>query len=138
MNRKDFISNLSMGAAFALTAGCFGGCSNDSILIGGSNSGVDFEIDLTANSNAALRKNGGYVIVKQVVIAKDNSGNYVAATQRCTHDGLYKVTLSNNKWYCTEHGAEFSLTGSGLNSNGKKGLTVYKTELKGTLLRVFE
>ena len=72
-----------------------------------------------------------------VVVAKDSSGNYVAATQTCTHEGNKQITLKNNEWYCTAHGARFSLSGSGLNSEGSKGLTIYKTALTGTTLRVY-
>jgi nitrite reductase/ring-hydroxylating ferredoxin subunit len=137
MNRKDFLSNLSLGAAFALTAGCFGGCSNDTALIASTSTRVDFEVDLLSTGNAALLKNGGYAILNKVILAKDNIGNYLAATQRCTHEGLYKVILSNNQWYCIEHGAQFSLSGAAVNANASKGLTVFKTKLKGTMLRVY-
>lgn len=135
MNRKDFISKLSLGAAFALTVGCMGGCNEDDTLL--SLGDVDFDVDLSDPANAALLTNGGYIIKNKVVVAKDNAGNYVAATQRCSHEGLYQVIMTNNQWYCPEHGAQFSLDGQGLNKDARKGLTVYKTALNGTMLRVF-
>ena len=138
MNRKDFLSKISLGAAFALTAGCLGACSKgEDITTSAMLGGVNFELDLNDSTNAAILVNGGYIVKNQVVVAKDNTGEYVAATQRCSHEGLYRVIMKNNAWYCPEHGAQFSLNGTGLNSDGRKGLTVYNTELNGSILRVF-
>ncbi len=135
MNRKEFLSKLSVGAAFALTAGCLGSCTKDSNVV--PNEDVDFIIDLNDTSNNNLQQNGGYVINNRVVVAKDNSGNYIAATQRCSHEGLNEIIIRNDEWYCTAHGAKFDKAGNGLNSNGQNGLTIYKTELTGATLRVY-
>jgi len=139
MNRKDFLSKLSMGAAFALTASCLGACSStdDNVSPSQPSGEVDFELDLSDASNSALLVNGGYLIKNQVVVAKDNNGDYVAATQRCSHENLNRIVLKNDEWYCLEHSAKFSLDGKGLNSKGKNGLTVYQTRLNGSILRVF-
>jgi nitrite reductase/ring-hydroxylating ferredoxin subunit len=138
MNRNDFLQKISLGAAFALTVGCLGACSQDENMASPLPSGdVDFDVDLNDAANAALLTSGGYIIKNKVVIAKDTQGEYVAATQRCSHEGLYRVIYKNNEWYCPEHGAKYNLQGTGLNSDGRKGLTVYKTELNGTILRIF-
>lgn len=62
-----------------------------------------------------------------------------------TNDSFVKAFLhlkqfeidNNHQWYCTAHGASFDINGTGLNSNGSKGLTIYKTSLSGTSLRIF-
>lgn len=131
MERRQFLESIGIGAAFVLTTSCLQSCTKD------SSSGVDFTLDLSASINIALKTNGGYIVNSGVVVAKDSSGNYVAATQTCTHEGNKQITLKNNEWYCTAHGARFSLSGSGLNSEGSKGLTIYKTALTGTTLRVY-
>ena len=136
MNRKEFLSKLSVGAAFALTAGCLGACTKDNGSIA-PNGLIDITLDLNTSTNSNLQINGGYIINNRVVVAKDNAGNYIAATQRCSHEGRNEVVLRNNEWYCTAHGARFDLQGGGLNSDGSKGLTIYQTELNGTMLRVF-
>ena len=81
--------------------------------------------------------NGGYILYKNVVVAKDNSGSYVAATQVCSHEGLQRIVFRKDQWYCPEHGATFDLAGGGLNSEAKRGLTIYNTELNNNILRVF-
>ncbi len=131
MERRQFLESIGIGAAFVLTASCLQSCTKDSA------AAVDFTIDLSTTANAALKANGGYIVNSGVVVARDTGGNYVAATQKCTHEGQKQITLKNNEWYCTAHGARFSLAGSGLNSEGSKGLTIYKTALSGTTLRVY-
>lgn len=131
MERRLFLEKIGIGAAFVLTTSCLQSCKKDTAVA------ADFTIDLSATANAALKTNGGYIVNSGVVVARDNGGNYVAATQTCTHEGRVQITLSSNEWYCTAHGARFSLTGSGLNANGSKGLTIYKTSLSGTSLRVY-
>lgn len=138
MDRKEFLAKLSMGAAFAMTVGCLGACSQDDSVSPSTSAGdVDFELDLDDSANAAILVNGGYLIKNQVVVARDNNGDYVAATQRCSHENKNRIILKNDQWYCPEHGAKFSLNGTGLNSDAKRGLTIYNTTLNGSILRVF-
>ncbi len=135
MERKEFIAQLGLGAAFVLTAGCFGSCKKSDTTA--ADVPVDFTLDLTLPANAALANNGGYLVSNGVVVAKNNTGTYVAATQTCSHEGLKQITLSNNEWACSAHGARFNLSGTGLNSNGSKGLKIYNTSVTGNILRVY-
>lgn len=140
MKRKDFLKKIGGGAAFALTATCLGGCAVENINPDqpGTSTAIDFTLDLNAAVNSNLSNNGGYVIVNnQVVVARANSGEYVAATRTCSHDPRKEVILRNGEWYCTAHGARFRLDGAGLNGNGRNGLTIYSTQLDGNMLRVF-
>ena len=132
MERRDFLAQLGIGAAFVLTASCLNSCSK-------SSAPVDFTLNLTDAANANLNANGGYIVTNGVVVAKTISGSYVAATVVCTHEGFSKVYYNKqaDNFTCAEHGAQFSLTGTGLNQNGSGGLTVYKTTLTGTSLRVY-
>jgi len=136
MDRKEFLNTLGLGAAFALTASCLGSCKKTTTTPSGP---VDFTLDLNAAANASLANNGGYVISNGCVVAKTTTGNYVAATVVCSHEGKTQVyyNSTNNEFNCSAHGARFSLTGSGLNGNGSSGLTVYKTQLTGNSLRVY-
>lgn len=131
MNRKEFLGKLGLGAAFVLTASCLGGCSKSDI------GPVDFTIDLTDPTYSNLANNGGYIVKDRVVVARDNAGNLVAATQLCSHEDKYQIILKDNEWFCTDHDARFSLEGAGLNEKGSKGIAVYQTTLSGDTLRVF-
>ena len=136
MERREFLEKLGIGAAFVLTSSCLGSCTKTDNAPTGT---VDFTLDLTASANAALTTNGGFIISNKVVVAKDTSGNYVAATQVCSHEGNVQVAYNKaaNNYLCSAHGATFDLLGKGTNANGSKGLTIYKTSLSGTSLRVF-
>lgn len=134
MTRKEFLSTLGMGAAFALTATCLGACTKESLAPQGN---VDFSLDLRDSANAALLQNGGYVVRNGVVVARTLDGRYVAATQVCSHEGNPNVIFRSNEFYCTVHGARYDTTGRGLNSFGARGLTIYQTALENDTLRVF-
>lgn len=135
MNRKEFLNKIGFGAAFALTATCLHSCEKENTTPSGP---VDFTINLNDAANAALANTGGYVIQNAVVIAKTASG-YAAATVICSHEGQQQITYkgNQNQWYCTAHGATFDINGAGQNSNGSKGLTIYKTQLTASSLRIY-
>ena len=135
MDRKDFLNKIGFGAAFALTASCLGSCNKEATTPSGP---VDFTINLNDAANAGLATPGGYVINNAVVIAKTSTG-YAAATVICSHEGDKQITYrgTSNQWYCTSHGATFDINGGGLNGNASKGLTIYKTALSGTTLRIY-
>ena len=133
MTRKDFLSKVGIGAAFVLTSSCLGGCSKDNAAL----DAVDFTLDLNAPENIALLQNGGYLIKDQIVIAKNDTGEYVAATQVCSHNNLVEVIFKEDEFYCTAHGARFNQQGDGRNNNGSKGLKTYNVELSGNSLRIF-
>jgi cytochrome b6-f complex iron-sulfur subunit len=140
MERREFLESLGIGAAFVLTASCLQSCKNDNA--GGvtpTTTGVDFTVNLDDAANSALKTNGGYVISNGIVVAKDKDGKFVAATQTCSHQGFKLVVFdgAKNEFNCSQHGARFSTAGAGLNSEASKGLTVYKTALTGSSLRVF-
>jgi nitrite reductase/ring-hydroxylating ferredoxin subunit len=146
MQRREFLESIGIGAAFVLTASCLQSCKHEPIVPPTNNAtggGVvptptNFIIDLDDPTNAALKTNGGYVVTRSVVIAKDVNGNYVAATQICSHAGRAQVYFnSSNEFYCSAHGARFSTDGIGLNSAAQAGLKIYKTAIEGHFLRIF-
>lgn len=94
-------------------------------------------IDLTSSLAANLTRVGGYITQSGIVIAQSSSGVFVAATQTCTHEPKKQIIFNVNEYYCTAHGARFSLTGSGKNSFGSRGITVYKTATDGKTVVVY-
>lgn len=139
---------MGAAAAFAVSFPCLHGCSKDGDGGEGGDhevpTGVDFTLDLNAPENAALANNGGYVLKNLVVVAKNLEGEYVAASQVCSHEGYDEVRfVSQNDgiFYCDVHGSRFEQDGSPINQvDGAeaKPLKIFKTELSENLLRVFE
>lgn len=138
ISRNTFLRKMGFGSAAMMALLCTGeltSCTNEAV--GPAAGSVDFTIDLTATANNALTKNGGYIIQNNIVIAKTSLGTYAAVTLICSHEQQKQVMYRTDRFYCTAHGAEFDNAGKGLNTDGKKGLTAYKTELTGTTLRVY-
>lgn len=138
MKRKEFLEKIGIGAAFALTATCLGGCAKDTAM---EPTGVDFTINLDDDDFTTLNDLGEYVVHQGVVIARSEFGDqgYLAASVTCSHESLQEVTYdgNNGEWFCTAHGARYDLQGGGLNAFGEGGLTIYQTSLDGRTLRVF-
>lgn len=145
MERRYFLSSLGLGAAFVLTSTCLGSCKHE-ILTSPTYTppnptnptASEFTIDLDAVDNAALKTNGGYIITHNCVVAKTTTGEYVAATITCSHQGRNQMyyNSSANNFRCSAHGATFDLNGYGTNSAGRGGLAIYKTSLKDNILTV--
>lgn len=146
MERKDFLRSLGAGAAFALTFPCLQGCSKDQVdgNIEEVPTGVDFTVDLTSQEGQALSANGGFILKNLVVVARNLQGEYVAASQVCSHESYDQVRFVNQDggiFYCDVHGSRFGQDGTPLNqvdSTPARALKVFNTELEGSLLRVFE
>ncbi|MHA4740709.1 Rieske 2Fe-2S domain-containing protein [Dyadobacter sp. MSC1_007] len=135
INRHDFLRQLGF-AGSTLAAVCFAGrlqsCTNDRV----SPVPTNLTLDLTDQANAALKTNGGYVIKDGVVIARSNTGAYIAATLTCSHEEKNEITYQTDHFYCTAHGAKYDNARKGLNSEGKKGIRVYTTSLTDNILTI--
>ncbi|WP_165748649.1 ubiquinol-cytochrome c reductase iron-sulfur subunit [Cellulophaga sp. Z1A5H] len=150
MERKAFLKTLGAGAAFALTFSCLHGCSSDS----GDNeiegevveepTGIDFTIDLNSAEAVNLTNNGGFILKDLVVIVKNLEGEFVAASQICSHEGYDQVRFASPDnvgiFYCDVHGSRFAQDGTPLNSTSEgRPLKIYSTEvLADDMLRIFE
>jgi len=96
------------------------------------------KLDLTLSSSSALANTGGYITVNNaIVIGRAASGDFVAASNLCTHEPKRRVIFNKTEYFCTDHGARFSLTGANLNTIARSPLTVYKTANDGKTLIVY-
>lgn len=147
MKRKEFLSSLGAGAAFALIFPCTLACSKDMAQNGDMveiPTNIDFTIDLNSAEAANLAVNGGFILKNLVVVAKNLQGEYIAATQVCSHekyDQVRFVEQDGGIFYCDVHGSRFAQNGIPLNTIANsvaKPIKIYKTMLTGTVLRVFE
>lgn len=136
MDRKEFLSQLGITGAAVFMGACMAGCSKDSASPAPSN--VDFTINLSDPANAALGAAGGFVYKNNIIIARTQSNTYIAVSQACTHEGsTVQFQGANNRFYCPNHGATFSTSGSVTNGPATKALVSYNTQLSGTSLRIY-
>lgn len=142
MDRKEFFSKVGFGAAAALLPACIAGiatsCSSDNSTSPSpapAPSGVDFILDVSTGS---LTTNGGFLVTKGIVVARTNSGTYIAVSASCTHEGTnVNYNASGNNFICPNHGAQFSSTGTVTQGPANTNLKKYNTTLTGNSLRVF-
>ena len=134
MKRKEFLAQVGVGAAIVLAPICFGslsGCKKTST----EPANIDFTLDV---STGALSKNGGFLIKDGVIVARTNSGTFIAVSAACTHEGTnINYVASSNNFVCPNHNAKFNSTGVVTQGPANTNLTEYKTTLTGNSLRVF-
>jgi cytochrome b6-f complex iron-sulfur subunit len=142
MNRKEFFSRVGFGAAAVLVPACIAGlassCSSDNSTAPSpapAPAGVDFILDVSTGSLAA---NGGYLVSQGIVVARTNSGTFIAVSASCTHEGTnVNYVASANDFLCPNHGAQFSSTGVVTRGPANANLKQYNTSLTGNSLRVY-
>ncbi|WP_316809354.1 Rieske (2Fe-2S) protein [Pedobacter agri] len=140
MDRKDFLNSIGMSAAAFALINCMGCKKTDgsSAIDTTGPTGVNFTLDLSLAANAALLNNGGSLVTNGVIVARTNTGSYIAVQRSCTHES-YTLTYqsANSRFYCPNHGSTFSENGAVTNGPASRALTIYNTQLTGTILRVY-
>lgn len=144
MNRMEFLKSLGLKGASLFAVYCaasgLSSCVNESmdpnLPPGTGGNANELTLDLNEPNYSKLNSVGNFVIVNGIVIARISTTGFAAVTQVCSHEGKRKVTFRSGEFYCPEHGARFDTAGKGLNSEGKKGLKSYQTQLSGTTLTV--
>ncbi len=144
MNRMEFLKSLGLKGASLFAVYCaasgLSSCVNESmdptLPPGTGGNANELTLDLNDPNYSKLNTVGNFVIVNGIVIARISTTGFAAVTQVCSHEGKRKVTFRSGEFYCPEHGARFDTAGKGLNSEGKKGLKSYQTQLSGTTLTV--
>lgn len=137
MDRKEFLSLIGLTTGGILLSTCFDACKKDDSSSTGKTS-KDFTLDLTQTSNAPLQNNGGFVVSNGVIVARTTAGAYIAVASACTHQGTtVAFDAPNNRFHCSNHGSNFSTTGTVLNGPASSALQQFNTSLNGNSLRIF-
>lgn len=161
MTRIEFLKSLGLSGAtlFTVLATCTlescssksndptpstptggGGSGSGSNGVTGTNTGnsIDFTLDLANGANGVLTSNGGSLISGDVIVARTSTGTFVAVSKACTHQGTtVDFQSAQNRFFCSNHGSTFNLTGGVTNGPAISALKQYQTALTGTNLRVF-
>lgn len=104
-----------------------------------SKGAVNFTLDLTAADFKTLKTAGSYVYVSNIIVAFVSGNSYVAISKVCTHEGTaITYILTENDFYCPNHGSRFTNTGSVKNGPATAAVQQFKTSLStdGTKLTV--
>ena len=139
MERRKFLSFMGIGAASVVAGSIISSCTKGGSVTPGGNplpSG-GLTLDLTSSSYAGLKNVGGAVTVNNnIIVAHVNTGEYVALSNVCTHQGCTVGFDGASTFPCPCHGARFSKTGAVLNGTATSPLTKYTTTLSGNSLKI--
>jgi len=140
MNRKDFLQLFGLGATALVASACLGGCGGTSSDPVPAAANVDFTVDLTAASSAALNDPAkGYVYNpdRSVIVAKTTAGAYLALQAPCPHQGTsVYFTQSQSRFVCPNHNAIFDAGGAVLSGPSPRALKQYSVTQTGNVLHV--
>jgi cytochrome b6-f complex iron-sulfur subunit len=141
MTRKDFFAKVGFGAATVLIPACVVGiatsCSSDAATSGAAPQPVaagNFTVD---TSVGALSSNGGFIVINGIIIARTNSGSFLAFSSSCTHESVtLNYNSGGNQFVCPRHSSRFTSDGTVVSGPASRDLKQYQTSLSGTTLTV--
>jgi len=131
---------MGIGAAALVVGATLPGCSkanqgmpsdNTPLPVGG------IKIDLNTSGYSGLKNSGGVVTVNNnIIVAHVSTGEYVALSNICTHQGCTVSFDGRSAFNCPCHGAAFSKTGAVTMGPASYPLRKYTNTLIGTLLTI--
>ena len=129
MPRHEFFRLVGTSIGAILLTRCIAGCAGQS---GGDptpKQNVDFTLALSDKANENLLIKGGYLITNDIIVAQTKTGEYVAVSANCTHQGTQLTFRSaDNQFYCPLHLSRFDTTGKVVNGPATAPLTQYTVE----------
>lgn len=153
INRGEFIRSLGMSSKALLAFYCIGAISacgkteetavkpvvvtppatttppaNTNTGVTGTATGatINFSLDFANKNFSKLFTAGEFVIVGDVLVA-NSSGNYIALSKACTHEGTtVDFRSKEGDIRCSNHGAEYTLDGTVKKGPAVKSLIAYK------------
>jgi len=134
MNRKQFLSLLTVGSATAVISSSLVSCAQNNSL---APTNVDFTIDLNNSAFATLKTNGGSIYKGGVIVARTSGGAFLAYSQYCTHAGCTVNFDGVNAFDCYCHNSIFDSNGNPVQGPAPSALAKFKTQLTGTMLHVY-
>jgi len=129
MERRIFIKTACAFCGVAAVVSLAESCKKES---------VNFTIDLSDPTNAALLTAGNYIYQSQIIIiCVTPSSSYLALASTCTHNGC-TVAYNHNtdKLNCPCHGGVFDTNGTVTAGPPPKPLKKYNTTVNGNLITI--
>jgi len=133
MDRRDFIKASCALCAMGAIVYSMESCSKDST----APKNVNFSLDLTSSSNAALNTVGGYIIQNSVIVIRLNSTDYIALSAVCTHQGCtVSYDKTNTRLSCPCHGGTYNTNGAVTGGPPPSALAKYNVTKNGNTLTI--
>lgn len=138
LSRNQFLKKLGFSGASLFAVYCLGVGTSSCSVEQTNGTDTDFSLDISKGKFRQLAQKGGWIKVRNVIVAKTGDNSFTAVTSICSHEGENEIEFraETSDFRCRAHGAEFDLGGKGKNKKGRKGLALYQAELTGNILRV--
>jgi cytochrome b6-f complex iron-sulfur subunit len=134
MDRRNFIKNTCLTCAALAVGITIESCQKNNSV---QPTSVNFTLDLTSSSNAALNNIGGWISQNNVIVIRTGSSTYAALSETCTHAGCsVSYSSSSKQLVCPCHGGVFDSNGNVVSGPPSSPLPQYKTSLSGNTLTV--
>src|SRR5450759_3654587 len=137
MNRRDLIQKIVLGGTvLVLVPSVLKSCTKAPVTDSSGNiPGTKINLDLSLTENSSLNTTGGSKIVQGVIIANTGSGNFVALSSFCTHQGCTVGYDSRAGYFrCPCHGAVYTTTGNVVAGPAPAPLQSYPVSKTGNIL----
>jgi cytochrome b6-f complex iron-sulfur subunit len=154
MKRSAFIRSLGLSSGALMAVYCMGtltSCTNENTPAPATTANpnptnpttgkVDFTLDLSLSENKVITASGGYIYNGDIIIARVKSGDFIALSKVCTHQGTtVEYQKATDDIYCPNHGSTYDIMGKVTKSPAASPLKMYKTDYNATTLklRVYE
>jgi cytochrome b6-f complex iron-sulfur subunit len=137
MERRKFLSFMGVGAAGVVVGELLARCTKASDTTSTPLPTGGITLDLTSSTYSGLKNVGGVVTVNNnIIVAHVSTGEYVALSNICTHQGCTVGFDGVSSFPCPCHGAKYSKTGSVINGPATSPLKKYTTTLNGNSLTI--
>ena len=137
MERRKAIKKIAIGTGtFFILPAAIVSCEKDPDPDGnGNGGGDDIEINLDDAANAALKRVGGFVVTKGIIVANLDGTTFIAVSSDCTHEGCTIGFNSGNSTFpCPCHGSIFNSAGAVLQGPAATALKKYNVQKNGNIL----
>lgn len=146
MERKEFLHLVGVSVGAIVLSRCMSGCtySKDeapSPSDPNPSTKIDFKISLNDAKFTHLKTNGSYTYVNDIILARTKTGEFIALSQYCTHQGTsVEYREVRNDIYCISHGSRFSTLGKVLTGPASNPLKQFNTSFDAikSEVRIFE
>ncbi|MEI6899387.1 MAG: Rieske (2Fe-2S) protein [Bacteroidota bacterium] len=137
MKRKEFLKFSALAVAGVALGGSsfIESCAKSTTSPSGPT--VNFTIDLTKASYAALNTVGGYLYANGVIVARATSTTFIALSQACTHQGCTIAFNSGmNNFVCPCHGGTYDFSGNVTGGPPPAPVKSYSVTKSGNILTI--
>lgn len=140
MDRRNFIKTSCLaGGAIGLgtlaMVSSLQSCTKDTL------ANVNFTLDLTDSTYAALGHVGGSVVVNNngynIIVVRVTTSTYKAVSNTCTHQGCTVAYNSSIDGYlCPCHGGQYDIDGNVVAGPPPSALTKFNVSVSGTTMTI--